>query len=75
VARIDLVDVGTTLTDRAAVVNVRIGQHPVPAQVPAGERHAKGDRAWLTFERSHVFDRASGSPGTTRAWAGSGRRP
>src|SRR5215468_10799587 len=44
----------------ATVVAIRVGEHEVHAQAPAGARFSGGDPVWLRARRYHVFDRESG---------------
>jgi multiple sugar transport system ATP-binding protein len=39
---------------------VRVGDHDVHVQAPAGERHPVDEEVWLTLTQYHVFDKASG---------------
>jgi multiple sugar transport system ATP-binding protein len=42
------------------VLTVRVGEHAVHTQTAGDDAHRPGDRVWVTFERYHVFDKASG---------------
>jgi multiple sugar transport system ATP-binding protein len=42
------------------LLTVRVGDHAVHTQTAGDDAHRPGDRVWVTFERYHVFDKASG---------------
>ena len=45
---------------QGTLLTVRVGEHEVHAQLAGDAGPARGDDAWLTFRRYHVFDKASG---------------
>jgi ABC-type sugar transport system ATPase subunit len=48
------------LPPRTTILTIRVGDHQIHAQTAGDDGHRPDDRVWLSFNRYHVFDKASG---------------